>query len=369
MYAESIEGMLDLQGGRLRQATARFRAAVSAGPTTAYDYLGGNAWAGILYASALYEANELDEARQLVDVYLPLACDVGLPGHMNAGHLIRARIAFYRGDIDSAFEALTALEYLGHSRKLLRIIANAKLERGRLLLLQGNAQASKEELDRADNPAVWEWVHRQWLPANELDYLALGRIRWDIHFGDARATLPRLAHEIEQATAQQRQRRLLRLRVLQALALQRSGDPSVALDTLATVLRQAAPEGFVRVIVDEGIDVGRLVRRLHAMLQDMPARHSDPMFLQYLARLMDAFGPIAEETAATEAHSLMEALTRKEIQVLQLAAEGYSNDAMAVKLGLSESTVRTHLRSINAKLGARSRVEAVAIGRRLAVIR
>ena len=50
-------------------------------------------------------------------------------------------------------------------------------------------------------------------------------------------------------------------------------------------------------------------------------------------------------------------------------ADGYSNAAIAEKLEASDSTVRTHLRSINTKFAARSRAEAVAIGRRLGVIR
>ena len=65
----------------------------------------------------------------------------------------------------------------------------------------------------------------------------------------------------------------------------------------------------------------------------------------------------------------MERLTRKEIQILQLAAEGCSNRSLTNKLTRSESTVRTHLRNINTKLNARSRAEAVAIGRRLGLIR
>jgi LuxR family maltose regulon positive regulatory protein len=64
-----------------------------------------------------------------------------------------------------------------------------------------------------------------------------------------------------------------------------------------------------------------------------------------------------------------EALTRKELRVLQLLAEGYSNSAMAEKLFVSDSTVRTHLRNINMKLGARSRTQAVAIARRLGLMR
>jgi LuxR family maltose regulon positive regulatory protein len=66
---------------------------------------------------------------------------------------------------------------------------------------------------------------------------------------------------------------------------------------------------------------------------------------------------------------MQEPLTRKEIRVLQLLAEGYSNSAMAEKLFVSDSTVRTHLRNINMKLDAKSRTQAVAIARKLGVIR
>lgn len=370
MYAESVEGMLALEGGRLREATACFRVAVSTTRAASHNYTSGNAWAGVLYAGVLYEANDFDRADHLVDVYLPLARDVGLPGHMISGHLIRTRIAFSRGDIEKAFETLAGLEYLGHHRRLPRLVANAKLERGRLLLLQGNAQASKEELDRADDPSVWERVRRHRLKANEIDFLALARIRWEIHFGDPRAALPQLEREITEATSQNRLRRALRIRVLQSLALQRSGDPAAATEVIAAVVRQASAEGFVRLIVDEGLAVGLVIQQFHAMLQDMPAKRSDPMLMEHLQRLLDAFGPLPAESAlAGGSNSLIEPMTRKELQVLQLAAEGYSNGAMAEKLALSDSTVRTHLRNISAKLHARNRAEAVAIARRLGVIR
>jgi LuxR family maltose regulon positive regulatory protein len=141
---------------------------------------------------------------------------------------------------------------------------------------------------------------------------------------------------------------------------------------MATAVRQAAQEGFVRAIADEGPEVGHIVRRLHAMQQQMPVNRSDPGLMQYLDRLLGAFGALPSEPATstqTQTPELVEPLTRKEIQVLQLTADGYSNAAMAEKLSASDSTVRTHLRSISSKLGAHSRAEAVVIGRRLGVIR
>jgi LuxR family maltose regulon positive regulatory protein len=63
-----------------------------------------------------------------------------------------------------------------------------------------------------------------------------------------------------------------------------------------------------------------------------------------------------------------ELLTRKEIQVMRLAADGLSNDDIAERLFVAETTVRTHLRNINVKLDARNRMEAIALARRAGLI-
>lgn len=106
---------------------------------------------------------------------------------------------------------------------------------------------------------------------------------------------------------------------------------------------------------------------------DQGSTRNDPIFDDYLQRLLDAAGPVAPLPAAgapitAPADGLQEPLIRKEIRVLQLLAEGDSNSTMAEKLFVSDGTVRTHLRNINMKLGAKSRTQAVAIARKLAVI-
>ena len=55
-------------------------------------------------------------------------------------------------------------------------------------------------------------------------------------------------------------------------------------------------------------------------------------------------------------------LTRRERQVLALVAEGLSNTDIADRLVISRSTVKTHVSSVIAKLGAASRTEAATIG-------
>ncbi|HET7010894.1 MAG TPA: response regulator transcription factor [Anaerolineales bacterium] len=63
-----------------------------------------------------------------------------------------------------------------------------------------------------------------------------------------------------------------------------------------------------------------------------------------------------------------EALTAREAEVLQLLAEGMANKAIALRLGIRETTVKFHVNSILAKLGAQSRTEAVARAARQGLI-
>jgi DNA-binding NarL/FixJ family response regulator len=61
-------------------------------------------------------------------------------------------------------------------------------------------------------------------------------------------------------------------------------------------------------------------------------------------------------------------LTPRELEVLRLVAEGDANKSIAWKLGLSEHTVKFHVASLMAKLGAGSRTEAVTIGIRQGLV-
>ena len=93
-----------------------------------------------------------------------------------------------------------------------------------------------------------------------------------------------------------------------------------------------------------------------------------------ICRYRNAFGPLAVQpdggpTVDRDPRPLLEPLTAKEIRLLQLLAEGYSNKALAEKVFVSDSTVRTHLRNINAKLGANNRTQAVSLARRHGLIR
>ena len=69
-----------------------------------------------------------------------------------------------------------------------------------------------------------------------------------------------------------------------------------------------------------------------------------------------------------EMDSQLESLTPREKEVLRLMAEGISSRDIAARLGISYTTVRTHIRSLGSKLGVHSKLEAIVKARELALI-
>lgn len=371
MYAESIEGILALEEGWLRKAVAHFRLAVDPARVSQFRNARGNAWAGLLYAGVLYELNDLAPAAQLQSVYLPLARDSGLPDHILIGYRGRSRLAFLRGDAEDAFRSLTELEYLGHDRGLPRVVCSARLERGRVLLMQGHLDAARAELDRANDRAVWERVRHLHLRGNNVESYELADLRWRVFAGETDGMIALLERTITAAMNDRRHYRAMKLRVLQSIAYGQLGERRAALATMNALLRTTCIEGFVRLIADEGERAGALVRQIETSMRDGGSGPRDPAFSDYLHKLLDAFGDALppQATDVPGKNVSIDALTAKEIRILSLLAEGYSNAALAQKLFISDSTVRTHLRNINGKLNAQNRTQAVALARRLGVIR
>jgi DNA-binding NarL/FixJ family response regulator len=66
--------------------------------------------------------------------------------------------------------------------------------------------------------------------------------------------------------------------------------------------------------------------------------------------------------------TLVEDLTPRETEVLQLLADGLTNKAIAQRLGISDHTVKFHVNSVLGKLGAQSRTEAVVRASRLGLL-
>jgi LuxR family maltose regulon positive regulatory protein len=131
-------------------------------------------------------------------------------------------------------------------------------------------------------------------------------------------------------------------------------------------LTLACPQGYVRVFADEGPPMAALLGRVIAAQRAGQAVAGAP--LGYLARLRSAFGtePAASRTAAVP--GLIDPLTSRELEVLEMLAAGGSNQAIAGQLVVTLDTVKKHVSHILGKLGAANRTEAVSRARELRLI-
>jgi LuxR family maltose regulon positive regulatory protein len=160
---------------------------------------------------------------------------------------------------------------------------------------------------------------------------------------------------------------VIEILVLQALSHQLQGDIPAAVASLQRALTLAEPEGYVRVFVDEGAPMASLLRSI-------AKQGTGP---SYVRRLLAALDKSADETGAdptgadptgagtTLGDVLIEPLSARELDVLRLLGTDLDGPDIARELIVSLNTVRTHTKSIYAKLGVNSRRAAVRRAREL----
>ncbi len=143
----------------------------------------------------------------------------------------------------------------------------------------------------------------------------------------------------------------IEIRILQALA---STDEKQAMTHLCEALAWAEPEGFCRIFVDQGAALVPLLQRAAQM----------GFYPRYAVQLLSA---IEKDTGSAHlvAQPLVEPLSERELQVLQLVAAGKSNREIADELVIALGTVKRHVYNIFGKLNVRSRTECAARAREL----
>ncbi|HXV44064.1 MAG TPA: LuxR C-terminal-related transcriptional regulator [Anaerolineae bacterium] len=143
---------------------------------------------------------------------------------------------------------------------------------------------------------------------------------------------------------------VIEILVLQALAHEAQGNAPLALTPLERAL--AEPEGYVQIFVAEGLPMAQLLSEA--------AAHG--MMLDYIGKLLAVFE--AEEQKREDksylppAQPLVEPLSQRELEILQLIAQGLSNHEISERVFLALSTVKGHNRIIFSKLQVQRRTES-----------
>jgi LuxR family transcriptional regulator, maltose regulon positive regulatory protein len=388
-----VHAMLDLMQGRLRAAVARLRALIGdASPVMLREtgpglksmiagqekpnarYGADSGFASLYLAETYYEADALEEAKRLLKLYLPLVKDAGIPDQLIASHVLFARILHHQGHATDAMHILLDLEQLGMQRRLMRISDMARLERARQAVLDGNALVARDLLTLVGESPSWMSPQVQMI-ASDIENPTLSHFRWQIHFGSPHAVLSAIKEHLHEAQARGRVRYALRVKVLYALALHFASQRNPALRTVKEAMQEALQEGFVRVFREEGPVLLNLVRELYGSA-DTEARDQG-LSVQFMRQVLGETraapaGNTAQLMSVQTVVSLSQVtdseLTSRELDVLRLLAKGCGNQAIAEKLFVSVTTIKTHLRNINAKLGAHNRTEAISIARTRSII-
>jgi LuxR family transcriptional regulator, maltose regulon positive regulatory protein len=311
-------------------------------------------------AEVLYERGQLDAALDHVLQGVSLSRHLAFTQPTATGLAILSRIHRAHGDLSGAMTAMEEAESVGISSDVVAIMNPVPALRARLLLAAG-------EIDDAAR-----WVRERGLGINEepsypreLEYLVLARVL--LAQREPRKALQLLRTLRNRASSQRRTNSLVEVQALEALALSASGDESAAMTALTEALALASPEGYVRVFVDEGEPMAKLLAKLVSLRSAGRIQLPADVGADDLERVYRAFGAGAHQNGRrARAHptdSDVDRLTEREVQVLALVAAGRSNQEIADELVVVLDTVKKHVGHILDKLGAANRTQAVARAR------
>lgn len=322
-----------------------------------------------VHAHALLDMGRLAAAR---DKALRGLAKAGAHGvNETAQHGLAACVALWDGSDDSPF-APAALDAVVrcYAPRTQRALAVQQLRR----LLQLGRQEDAQE-----------FAHRHMLTPHEAEPSAIAgtagvprsaelllALEWAVAAGSGRELVQRIEAQQKLANGRQQWRELLDLHLLAVDAHLRNGDTRQAQRALALALFVAARRRLVQPLFERAA-------RLQPLLAQTPNKEFGlvrPDELELLAQLRDAAGDPAaalSDTAssATGAGSrapLVEPLTRRELELLQLLCSGLSNQQIADRASLSVPTVKWHFYKLYAKLQVKNRAAALAKARSLALV-
>jgi LuxR family maltose regulon positive regulatory protein len=305
-------------------------------------------------ARVLYEWNDLSAAEQHGRQSLHLARQYDrVIDRFVICEVFLARLKLAQGDVAGAAAILAQASQSARQQNFVYRIPEVAAAQVLTLLRQGNLAAAADLAQ----------THR----------LPLSQARVHLAQGDTSAALAVLELLRQQVEAKGWQDERLKVMVLQAVAHQAHGEKDKAVQLLGDALALAEPGGFIRLFVDEGFPMAQL-------LSEAASRGVMPEYVAKLLAVTESQAQpglaghqasprkSADNSFLPAAQPLIEPLSQRELQVLQLIAKGLSNREISERLFLALSTVKGHNRIIFDKLQVQRRTEAVARARELGLL-
>lgn len=292
--------------------------------------LAGEAHLGL--AKILYEWDDVEAAFYHCEQSNLLVKQIEKSPYFIAGELFFARLKFAQGDIENALTLVSEIIASVKEYNYLHLMPNVITEKILLLMHQGDLTEAEQLANNYDLPLIQARVQ-----------LAKGQPI------EALTKLEALQDEFNKNGLQNKKLQVL---ILQSLAHQANGEEKKSLQTLHDALELAEMGGYVRSFVDEGPAMAKLLTKM--------IKRGDS-HKEYIDKLLATFAAHGEVGLLPQKNNaLVEPLSQRELEVLQLIAEGLSNREISQRLYLALDTVKGHNRRIYGKLQVQRRTEAVA---------
>ncbi len=346
LLATTTSGMLQELDNELAAAVETYRRALQLAGEPALAFA-SDAQLGL--ARIFYEWNDLETAQYHGEASLKLArqYDQAIDRYVIC-QVFLARLKWAQGDAADAREILARAEADARARNFALRLPEIASAQAQLALAQGDIAAAARLAENVKQPLL--------------------QARVLLAQGNARAALPILDAYRQFVESKEWQDETLKVLALYAVALHANKERAKGREQLGKALALAEPAGFIRLFADQGEPMRLLIADFRLQITDQP---NEKRFLNYSDKLLAAF-PKSHDTAQSKIENrkskISEPLTERELEILQLLAQGDSNQEICERLFLALSTVKGHNRVIFDKLQVKNRTEAVARARALGLI-